>query len=255
MLLTIIIVNYNGAAFLSACLDSVLAQREFFNDFKVVVFDNASTDQSIEIIQKYAAQIDIHQHDTNVGFPNAHNILLPQLTTPYLWLLNNDTEFSHEKDIITPILNHFKSDDSIVGISPKLLNTDGSIQTQGSGLNQFRFKTSHIKQVPFLSGASLFIKTAFFKDIGGFDPNLFFYNDDVDFAMQVKRHKKKLIYYPLVQVTHHGGLSTKFQRIETQIGGYIGSLYLCRKYYHPIIYVIYRFLVRILIKVLYYYYT
>ena len=85
--------------------------------------------------------------------------------------------------------------------------------------------------------------------------HLFFYNDDVDFAMQAKRRKKKLIYYPYVSVTHHGGLSTKFKKIETQIGGYIGSLYLCKKYYPSIVYYIYRFLVTLLIRLLYIFYS
>ena len=83
----------------------------------------------------------------------------------------------------------------MVGLSPKLLNTDGSIQTQGSGLGALKFKTNKIKPVSFLSGASLFMPTQFFKDIGGFDPNLFFYNDDIDFAKQAKKHGRRLIYY------------------------------------------------------------
>ena len=68
-------------------------------------------------------------------------------------------------DMIAPILNHFSTDDSVVGISPKLLNTDGSIQVQGSGIAGLKYKTSNIKQVSFLSGASLFIKTSFFKKL------------------------------------------------------------------------------------------
>ena len=87
----------------------------------------------------------------------------------------------------------------------------------------------------------------FSKKINGFDPHLFFYNDDVDFAMQVKKHRKKLIYYPHLKVTHHGGLSTKFQPIKTTIGGYYGSIYLCKKYYPRPIFLIYYYLVRLLI--------
>ena len=254
MLLTIIIVNYNGGCFLKSCLDSVLSQKKYNTPFKIILFDNASTDDSFDTLAPYLDDIELVKNPTNIGFPQAHNQLLPELNTPFLWLLNNDTEFELDTDIISPILNHFSTDDSIVGISPKLLNTDGSIQVQGSGLAGLKYKTSKIKQVSFLSGASLFIKTSFFKKINGFDPNLFFYNDDIDFAMQVKKHKMKLIYYPLLNVTHHGGLSTKFQQIETRIGGYIGSLYLCRKYYTSIIFYIYKWAVKSLILIQYYYY-
>lgn len=246
--LTIIIINYNGAAFIADCLASVMAQSSFFPDFNVIVFDNASTDTSIDIIKSFdAPNVSLIQHPENVGFPQAHNILLPQLTAPYLWLLNNDTCFNHDTDIITPIIDHFKTDPDIVGISPRLLNTDGSLQVQGGGLSTWRFHRKTPVQVPFLSGASLFMVTDFFRHIGGFDPNLFFYNDDVDFAHQVKKHGKKLVYYPLVSVTHHGGLSTKFNRMDTKIAGYIGSLYLCKKYYSPVIFLLYRGIIKALI--------
>ena len=254
MLLTIIIVNYNGARFLKNCLDSVLSQKKYKTPFKVILFDNASTDESINALEPYLDDIELVKNPINIGFPQAHNQLLPELNTPFLWLLNNDTEFDQNTDIISPILNYFSKDDSVVGISPKLLNTDGSIQVQGSGIAGLKYKTSKIKQVSFLSGASLFIKTSFFKKINGFDPNLFFYNDDIDFAMQVKKHKMKLIYYPHLKVTHHGGLSTKFQQIETRIGGYIGSLYLCRKYYSAFTFYIYKQCVKLLIWIQYLYY-
>ena len=254
MLLTIIIVNYNGARFLKNCLDSVLSQKKYNTPFKVILFDNASTDDSFNALEPYLDEIELVKNPTNIGFPQAHNQLLPELNTPFLWLLNNDTEFDQNIDIISPILNHFSTDNSIVGISPKLLNTDGSVQVQGSGLAGLKYKTSKIKQVSFLSGASLFIKTSFFKKINGFDPNLFFYNDDIDFAMQVKKHKMRLIYYPLLKVTHHGGLSTKFQQIETRIGGYIGSLYLCRKYYSSFTLYIYKQFIKLLIWIQFLYY-
>ena len=173
MLLTIIIVNYNGARFKN-CLDSVLSQKKYKTPFKVILFDNASTDESINALEPYLDDIELVKNPINIGFPQAHNQLLPELNTPFLWLLNNDTEFDQNTDIISPILNYFSKDDSVVGISPKLLNTDGSIQVQGSGIAGLKYKTSKIKQVSFLSGASLFIKTSFFKKLTGLIQIYFF---------------------------------------------------------------------------------
>ena len=93
MKLTIIVVNYNGAQFLSDCLESMISQKSFVDSFKIIVFDNASTDESLDVINNYKDHIELIEHDTNVGFPQAHNILLPKLDTPFLWLLNNDTLF------------------------------------------------------------------------------------------------------------------------------------------------------------------
>ena len=248
MQLSIIIVNFNGASFIKDCLDSVLSQKKYFQHFKVILIDNASDDHSLTIIQDYCDDIEIIKNKENVGFPAAHNQILDQLDTPYLWLLNNDTCFDHEIDVMSPIIEYLNSNDDVVGLSPKLLNTDGSLQSQGGGLNSWRYKSNKITTVPFLSGASLFIRTSFFKHINGFDPNLFFYNDDIDFAKQAKRHKKKLIYFPTIEITHHGGLSTKFREIDSLIAGYYGSIYICKKFYPKIVFLLYYYFMRLLLE-------
>lgn len=247
MILKVIIVNYNGAQFIKSCFDSIISQFKFFPDFSILVIDNASTDESLQLLEDYEDHITLIKNKVNVGFPMAHNQVIDLLDTPYMWLLNNDTEFDHTTDIISPIIAYLNANPDVVGLSPKLLNTGGTLQSQGSGFNRYRFRSKKITQVSFLSGASLFIRTQFFKDMNGFDPHLFFYNDDVDFAMQAKKHRKKLMYYPSLEVTHHGGLSTKFEPIKTTIGGYYGSIYLCKKYYPKPIFLIYYYLVRLLI--------
>ena len=249
MLLSIIIVNFNGAKFIRECLDSVLSQKNFFNKFKIIFIENASDDNSLDVIKPYENNIELIINEENVGFPAAHNQILDQLETPYLWLLNNDTEFDHAIDVITPIFDYLEENEDVVGLSPKLLNTDGTLQAQGGGLNAWRYKSNKICNVPFLSGASLFMRTQFFKDIGGFDPHLFFYNDDIDFAKQAKRHKKRLVYFPSIEITHHGGLSTKYREIDSLIEGYYGSIYICKKFYPHLIFKLYYFIMRLLLEI------
>ncbi len=251
----VIIINYNGASFLTNCLDSVIAQRTFFNDVSIIVLDNASTDESVSILNQYAEDITLVKNNHNNGFAPAVNQVLPMTQAPYLWLLNNDTEFNHDTDILTPIIDYFNDHNDVVGLSPKLLNTNGTLQAQGSSLNAWLFKSSNTRQVSFLSGAALFVRTDFFKYIGGFDEQLVFYNDDIDFAKQVRHHNKKLIYYPSIEVTHHGGLSTKFRPIDSIIDGYRGSLHLCKKFYSPVIFYIYLMCMRFLIQLRLLYYA
>ena len=248
MKLIVIIVNFNGAKFINHCLDSIIHQYKYFTSFEIIVIDNASSDSSLELLGHYQDKIKLIKNSENVGFSRAHNQILDQIDSEYIWLLNNDTEFKENKDIISPILDYLDTNPDVVGLSPKLLNTDGSLQNQGSGFGAWKFKTKKIKQVGFLSGASLFIRSAFFKQINGFDPNLFFYNDDIDFAMQVKKYKKQLVYYPMIEVTHHGGLSTKYNAIDSMIAGYFGSIYICRKYYPRLIFFIYYFFILVFIQ-------
>ena len=93
-MLTVIIVNYNGALFIKKCLDSVMHQLAHMPHMKIIVIDNASTDASLDCIAPYESNITLIKNTVNVGFPAAHNQILDQLSSPYLWLLNNDTEFS-----------------------------------------------------------------------------------------------------------------------------------------------------------------
>ena len=111
------------------------------------------------------------------------------------------------------------------------------------------------RTMPFLSGAALFVRTDFFKLIGGFDEKLVFYNDDIDFAKRVKEHKKELIYFPTVSIIHHGGLSTNFVPIDSLISGYFGSLHLCQKFYPKLVFKLYLLLMRIFITFKFYYHS
>ena len=242
---TVIIINYNGAVFIEECIDSLLALKQYSPSFEVLLVDNASSDHSKEILKKYQDDIQIIYNQENTGFARANNQCLPIAKGRYLWLLNNDTCIPKNTDVFTPILSYLDSNEDAVGLSPKLLNADGSIQVQGSSLGSWRFYMKKTRQVPFLSGAALFIRTSFFKSIEGFDAALFFYNDDIDFAKQTKRHKKKLIYFPSISIIHFGGLSTQFRKLETIQEGYLGSLHLCKKFYPKWVYRIYHQLVHI----------
>jgi GT2 family glycosyltransferase len=223
-------------------------------NFNIIVVDNASEDDSLSVLNKYLNNIQLIKNPTNVGFAAAHNQLIPQLDTDYLWLLNTDTIFDHEIDVFNPIIKYLDQHPNVSGLSPKLLNTDGTVQPQGGGLNQWVYHAKKTRKVSFLCGAALFIRTSFFIDIGGFDSRLFFYNDDFDFAKQSKRHNKQLIYFPSIQITHYGGGSSKCRPIDSQIAGYHGSIYLCHKFYSRPIFKLYYLVMRILIylKTLYY---
>lgn len=237
--LTVVIINYNGESFLDACLDSVLSQRQYGMTAHCMVVDNASTDRSMAVLTSRQNEFELIVNQKNVGFSPAVNQVLEKIDTDYIWLLNNDTEFSSEQNVFSPIIEYMDHQPTVVGVSPRLVNTDGSTQIQGGCFGGYQFKSKTIRSVSFLSGAALFIRTDFFKKIGGFDDRFFFYNDDVDFAKNVKKYGKSLVYFPMISITHHGGLSTKSNTVDAMIGGYMGSLYLCQKFYSRLVFLIY----------------
>ena len=87
---TVVIVNYNGAHLLPACLDALDAQRSADAPFDTVVVDNASTDNSLELLASRYPWVAVIASPTNTGFAGGNNLALRQVRTPFAVLLNND---------------------------------------------------------------------------------------------------------------------------------------------------------------------
>lgn len=86
---TVVIVNYNGAHLLPACLDGVAAQTSAA-EFDTIVVDNASHDDSVELLRRDYPWVRVIANAENLGFAGGNNVALRQVTTPFAVLLNND---------------------------------------------------------------------------------------------------------------------------------------------------------------------
>ncbi|RAP31551.1 hypothetical protein DID78_00940 [Candidatus Marinamargulisbacteria bacterium SCGC AG-343-D04] len=236
---SVLIVNFNGARFISNCLDSLLKSQGDF-DLDVVVVDNCSTDQSLDVLSTYKSKITLVKNRHNSGFSKGTNIAASYAKGEYYFLLNNDTVV--EQNTIQLLLEYLKEHDDIGALVPKLLNEDGSIQCPGSFLGHWRFKSTKAIDVPFVAGAAVLMTNIVYNSIGGLDENLFFYNEDVDLCKTLLKRKLRLVYFPSSQLIHYGGLSTKFRKIGSLIEGYRGGFYVCYKHY-PYLFFIYRVLV------------
>ena len=95
---TIVIPNYNGINYIQACLESLYCGTA--KDIRVIVVDNASTDGSMELVRDKFPQVELIVNQKNTGFSHAVNQGIKKSTTPYVILLNNDTQadisFVHE---------------------------------------------------------------------------------------------------------------------------------------------------------------
>jgi len=87
---TVIIVNYNGAHLLPACLDALAEQADDVTTFDTVVVDNASVDNSRELLAHDYPWVRVIASPTNLGFAGGNNLALRQVSTPFAVLLNND---------------------------------------------------------------------------------------------------------------------------------------------------------------------
>ncbi|MSR88152.1 MAG: glycosyltransferase family 2 protein [Candidatus Margulisbacteria bacterium] len=235
--ISVVIVNFNGAKFIEACLDSLFAS-ELSYTYDVWMVDNASTDNSLEILSGYKDCLNLIVNTENTGFSYANNQAIRACSGRYLFILNNDTVL--EKNTIQLLMHEHERTPNLGVICPKLLNADGSLQCPGSSFGHWRFKQNRVRFVPFIAGAAFLMRKSVMDEMGGMDENLFFYNDDIDMCRFLRHRGYPILYFPEAKVVHFGGLSTQYRKVGSLIEGYRGGIYLAYKHYGFIAGVLYR---------------
>jgi len=114
---TIIIPNYNGKEYLEKCLNSVFGKTTI--PVEVIVVDNHSQEGSVEKAKSAYPQVEYVLLDKNYGFSRAVNEGIKRARTPYVLLLNNDTEI--EEGFAESLLRRIESDDRIFSVEAKMI--------------------------------------------------------------------------------------------------------------------------------------
>ena len=236
-MLSVVIVNFNGARFLKAALDTILASN-LSVPLEVIVVDNASQDASLDILNAYRTRIRLICNSQNTGFAAANNQGVALASGDVVFLLNNDT--LTPPDTCARLMQVLCANPTIGAIGPCLQNADGSRQTTGGLLGQWQYRKSEATSVSFLSGAAVMMRRALYLELGGFDEMFFFYNEDLDLCKRIQKAGYLLCFLPTATLTHLGGQSTHFLGQKALIEGYRGGLYFCYKHYGVLSYCVYR---------------
>ncbi len=218
MMVTIIILNYNGKNYLKDCLDSVLAQT--YSDFEVILFDNCSTDDSVSFLNSNykTEKINIVVSDKNLGFAGGNNEALKHTRGEYIVLLNNDTvvEVNWLEELIRAV-----NIDSSVGIVQSLVYTKGIpleyFEMNGTlnllGHNVMRFfdiDENGIGDIFMVTGCSFIIKRDVLNSINGlFLDEYFAYAEDSYLSFKIKFAGYRSIHNSKSVVHHLGGATMK----------------------------------------------
>jgi len=238
--LSIIIVNWNGGDLLSRCVETIVSSAPRVT-YEVVIIDNASTDNSLDQLQttKAAAllnsnqQLRIFNNSENKGFGAANNQAFDLTDSPFVFLLNLDTEVY--PGTIDTLMRTMVSDPQIGACGPKILNPDGSLQISAffnpprvwhTILSQLKLDYllpprirgelllgrhwDHNRQraVPMLSGAAIFARRQMIEEVGGFDERFHMYSEDNEWCWRITQSAWKLMFEPEAVVLHHGGQSS-----------------------------------------------
>lgn len=211
-MVTIIIPNYNGYAFLKDCLEALKPQLR--DDTHVLVVDNGSTDESVAFLQQYEG-IECIFLAHNTGFCGAVNAGIKASVTKYVILLNNDTKVL--PDYIDSLVTVMEQDERIFSGSARMLQMHapeliddagdeycalGWAFSRGKGRPAERYQAA-AEVFAACGGASIYRREVFEK-IGYFDENHFAYLEDIDIGYRARIFGYRNVYVPQARVLHFG---------------------------------------------------
>lgn len=227
MIVSLVIVNWNGKHFLSECLDGLRKQR--YISFEIIVVNNGSNDGSVPFIKSRYPEVRIIALPQNLGFAAANNRALFGGTTEFVALLNSDVfpEPDWLERLIAAAGTHpevaaFGSRQLCQG-SPEVLDGTGDSYHM-SGL-AWRERHGARQQAEDLVAREIFspcAAAALYRrqalvDAGGFDEDFFCYVEDVDLGFRLRLAGHKAMYVPDAVVHHVGSATTGGQRSDFSV--------------------------------------
>jgi GT2 family glycosyltransferase len=234
---TVVVLNYNGRKHLHKCLDSIFQMN--YPRFKVVVVDNASNDGSIFYVKQKFPKAKTVEYRRNHGFAKAYNMVLEEIESDFIVLLNNDVEV--ERDWLNKLMPYITDDDEISAVTPKMLfmqNTNainaagGKCDIYGSGWNRGNGEIDYgqyerVEEVFYANCGAIVIRKNAWKDVGSFDERYFLYGEDLDWCWRARLKGYRIFYVPHSRIYHewrasHGPMIPLLERnwLTTAIKNY-----------------------------------
>jgi GT2 family glycosyltransferase len=252
--LSIVIVNWNTRDLLRQCLRSVYETVSDLS-FEVIVVDNASTDNSQEMVRREFPSVRLIANAENAGFAGANNQAIRRSSGRYVLLLNSDA-FVRENTIEQMVaFLDVHPEASMAGC--RLLYEDGSLQpsctafptlftefciatqldrlfSQSSVFGKYSmtyWNFDDVREVDVIMGAFMLVRVLAIDDVGLMDESYFMYSEEVDWCYRFKENGWKIYFYPHVEAVHLWGGSIGQVRIEMFIQMYRSRVHFFRKHY------------------------
>ncbi len=231
MKLSVVILNYNVRYFLELCLKSVEAALVGISA-EIIVVDNASKDESCDMVESKFPKVKLIQNTDNFGFSKGNNQGVAVAKGEYICILNPDTVVAEDS---FKILLNFAEDQPNMGIlGCKLIDGQGQflpeskrhIPTPKVSVEKMLGRTDGyyvpelandaIGTVDILVGAFMVLKKEVYDRVGGFDEDYFMYGDDIDLSYKILKLGYQNMYNGQTTVIHYKGESTLKDKVYAQ---------------------------------------
>ena len=221
--IAIVILNYNGIAYLEKFLKTVLHFTHL--PIRYIIADNASTDSSVEYLKKNFPEVEVYELESNYGFSIGYNRVMKSLKDiEYAIFLNSDVEVT--EGWLEPIIELMDSDRQIAIAQPKILAFNNKEYFEYAGASggyidtlAYPFCRGRIfddlendegqyddtSEVFWASGAAMVMRKDVFDNFEGFDSDFYAHQEEIDLAWRVKRAGYKVMAVNKTHIYHVGG--------------------------------------------------
>ncbi|WP_299012650.1 glycosyltransferase family 2 protein [uncultured Polaribacter sp.] len=233
VLLSIIIVNYNGEQFLKDCITSINKCCKNIS-YEIIIVDNASSDNSFNVLKELNSEIKLIKSKENLGFAKGNNLGVAKSKGKFVLLLNNDTVLLSD---ITNSINILEENKDFGVLSIKMLDKNSNYAKSAGRfptilnllffsklfLNKNGFSdgnfSNKLLEVDWVQGSFLLLSRSLYLKVNGLDEDYFMYVEDVDFCKKIKKLDKKVVYQSNQSYLHFGGFNPS--RKKLLIDGYL----------------------------------
>jgi GT2 family glycosyltransferase len=232
--ISILIVTYNNSSCIHSCLAGLFSQQTTFS-YEVLLIDNASKDDTVLRVQSDFPQVKIIANTSNLGFGNANNVALTEAAGQYIVLVNPDAVL--KSDVLQRAVEHLHNNPQAGLGGGRLIGSEGEWQPSArrfpSLLNEILILTGMAQRFPksrfwgrpdytwadpmqalsvdWVPGAFMIIRRDLLDRIGFFDPTFFLYYEEVDLCYRMIQAGYQVCYWPDLEITHIGGVSSQTQ--------------------------------------------
>ncbi len=216
--ISILIVTYNTANIIQACLDSVFKQLGV--QYEIIVVDNASADNSVEVLSTFSDRITLIANTNNVGFGKANNQAFKQSTGRYVFMLNPDAVLQ-STTALQELIAYMDAAPSIGLAGTRILKTNTTEESKPSyqypGQKHCDWNFGGLPgEIAWVLGASMIARREVFELVHGFDEDYFLYGEEADLCLRIRQQGYAIGYCSHVAVEHIGGASEKSNSTEAR---------------------------------------
>ncbi len=254
--LTILIVTWNSWGDLQRCLESI--RRAGAGELEVLVFDNGSSDGTVDKLRAQYPEVRLEQSPVNLGLPPAVNRALAAARGDYVMLLDVDTEV--KPGTATRLLRFMEERPDVALAAPRIYTPEGAVERSArrlpSAMNGLfgrqsilsrlfpnnpytrrylvadRLDSREPYRVEQVSAACMFMRRTLIDEVGPWDEGYRCYWVDSDWCAQLKRAGKAIWCVPDVGIVHYeNNRAGKKKSVWRICHFHIGAYRLYRKHY------------------------